>query len=179
MMSRSVRAETRSRAKDDIKRVMQAIDKVRKWEKKWVTIGDTTMKIYKWVPITNYESSGRSKGKTSSTSSNGNNNKENIRESKSNSSRTSSLLAVANDDSITGFSECSQEDNNVNDMSNMSQLGVSMADETSNMSASLLDNSTDAQFPDNCDNNTNDSNYRDSKRESVQNDNNSPKKQKT
>lgn len=22
-------------------------------EKKWVTIGDTTMKIYKWVPITN------------------------------------------------------------------------------------------------------------------------------
>lgn len=31
MMSRSVRAETRSRAKDDIKRVMHAIDKVRKW----------------------------------------------------------------------------------------------------------------------------------------------------
>ncbi|KAH8276564.1 hypothetical protein KR044_001628 [Drosophila immigrans] len=50
-MSRSVRAETRSRAKDDIKRVMQAVDKVRHWEKKWVTISDTTMKIYKWVPI--------------------------------------------------------------------------------------------------------------------------------
>lgn len=30
-MSRSVRAETRSRAKDDIKRVMQAVDKVRHW----------------------------------------------------------------------------------------------------------------------------------------------------
>ena len=30
-MSRSVRAETRSRAKDDIKRVMQVVDKVRHW----------------------------------------------------------------------------------------------------------------------------------------------------
>lgn len=30
-MSRSVRAETRSRAKDDIKRVMHAVDKVRHW----------------------------------------------------------------------------------------------------------------------------------------------------
>lgn len=29
--SRSSRAETRSRAKDEIKRVMQAIDRVRKW----------------------------------------------------------------------------------------------------------------------------------------------------
>ncbi|VVC96647.1 B-cell CLL/lymphoma 7 protein family member A [Leptidea sinapis] len=50
-MSRSVRAESRNRVKDDIKRVMQAVEKVRHWEKKWVTIGETTMKIYKWVPI--------------------------------------------------------------------------------------------------------------------------------
>jgi len=46
------RAETRSRTKDDVRRVMQAVDKVRRWERKWVTITDTTMKILKWVPLT-------------------------------------------------------------------------------------------------------------------------------
>ncbi|CAH1402492.1 unnamed protein product [Nezara viridula] len=61
MMSRSVRAETRSRAKDDIKRVMQVVDKVRRWEKKWVTIGETTMKIYKWVPIITNEQKKKAK----------------------------------------------------------------------------------------------------------------------
>lgn len=53
MMSRSGagRAETRQSRKEDIKRVMHSIDKVRHWEKKWVTITDTTMKIYKWMPV--------------------------------------------------------------------------------------------------------------------------------
>ncbi|XP_043482327.1 B-cell CLL/lymphoma 7 protein family member B [Leptopilina heterotoma] len=69
MMSRSVRAETRSRAKDDVKRVMQVVDKVRHWEKKWVTIGETTMKIYKWVPISTLEQ--KKKGKTVADKENG------------------------------------------------------------------------------------------------------------
>jgi len=50
-MSRSGRAETRQSRKEDIKRVMHSIDKVRHWEKKLVTITDTTMKVYKWMPV--------------------------------------------------------------------------------------------------------------------------------
>lgn len=49
----SFRLETRSRAKDEIKRVMMTIEKVRKWEKKWVQAGPvtSTMKVLKWVPV--------------------------------------------------------------------------------------------------------------------------------
>ena len=78
MSSRSFRLETRSRARDEIKRIMQTVEKVRKWyaglllmrsrwalirmvyiyiytpscrEKKWVDLGlSNSLKVYKWVP---------------------------------------------------------------------------------------------------------------------------------
>ncbi|KAK9879968.1 hypothetical protein WA026_008479 [Henosepilachna vigintioctopunctata] len=95
-MSRSIRAETRSRAKDDIKKVMNVIDRVRHWEKKWVTIGDTTMKIYKWVPAANSESKKIQKQKDS--------NKENItRKHTVDNSNSNSNFSLA-EDSNTCFS---------------------------------------------------------------------------
>ncbi|WKX99635.1 hypothetical protein Q1695_014484 [Nippostrongylus brasiliensis] len=50
--NRSHRAETRNRTKDELRKVISSIEKVRKWEKKWVLIKDTAIKIQKWVPIT-------------------------------------------------------------------------------------------------------------------------------
>uniref|UniRef100_A0A7E4V373 BCL7-like protein n=1 Tax=Panagrellus redivivus TaxID=6233 RepID=A0A7E4V373_PANRE len=50
-MSRSQRAETRNRAKDDLKRVINAIDKVRKWKKRWIVLKDTQLVVPKWLPV--------------------------------------------------------------------------------------------------------------------------------
>jgi len=67
--------ETRSRAKDDVKRVMLSVERVRKWEKKWVNVGPSscTLKVFKWVPVSQDQNKKeeKSKGKRHVTTSNG------------------------------------------------------------------------------------------------------------
>ncbi|VEL41788.1 unnamed protein product [Protopolystoma xenopodis] len=52
MFSRSLRAETRSRAKEDLRRVNKSSERVRRWEKKWIALKDSSMLVFKWVPCT-------------------------------------------------------------------------------------------------------------------------------
>jgi hypothetical protein len=48
---RALRSETRAKAKDEIKKVKNTIQKVKKWEKRLVVLKDSSLKVYKWIPI--------------------------------------------------------------------------------------------------------------------------------
>lgn len=53
-MNRFRTTETRSsRARDDKRAQTQNVDKVRKWERKWVTLPETTMRVFRWVRVNN------------------------------------------------------------------------------------------------------------------------------
>ena len=117
-------------------------------EKKWVTIGDSTMKIFKWVPVTSLEQTPVSRPKLvvsneNDSNSNGssNPNKENLNEKANDKSNLSALIK---EDSTMGFSE-----NSMDESSAAEKMETSGAP-TNGVENSVLDgeNSSDAQFPD-------------------------------
>ncbi|CAG5111235.1 Oidioi.mRNA.OKI2018_I69.chr2.g5562.t1.cds [Oikopleura dioica] len=65
MTLRTTRAGTRNLVKEEIKRVKKQLEKVRKWEKKWVVLGDGGLRVYRWVPKKVSESEEQEKEKTS------------------------------------------------------------------------------------------------------------------
>ncbi|KAI6215835.1 hypothetical protein M3Y94_00431300 [Aphelenchoides besseyi] len=106
---RSARAETRNRAKDELKRVINAVDRVRKWEKRWILLKDSSIYVYKWVPISGPTSAAKTTTqKTAALLSD----RANSTENSNDATNTLNSHFGLNDESNTAFSEGFESDSN-------------------------------------------------------------------
>lgn len=165
---RALRSETRARAKDDIKRVMNAIEKVRKWEKRWISINETSLKLYKWVPILHSESNDDSDKKNPENSNDPNLAKKLFEENKNelnghknylnhdeNTQDSTQINGVSNDSDLKQVTANSQDDNENSQQSTMSQISTNSLSLTTVPNMIPLDsNLTDSESNSNLKNET-------------------------